>query len=490
VNSPAAASPISGSGPLAGYDSLEDEVVVDSLPVDGTLPAWLRGSLLRNGPALFEDGVRSVRHWFDGQAMLHRFTVSDDGVGYANRFLRTKAYRAMRDGKLAYSEFATDPCRSIFKRAMTVFDPGVTDNAVVNLTKLGRRHYAMTEAPISVEFDPETLETLGYGPKVPGTFATAHPHHEPESGALINVSTRFGPRNAYRFFRQGLDSKPLVLFSESVGKPGYVHSFAMSDRYIVHTEFPFVINPIEIPLKGKPFIESFRWEPERGTRILVWDRRSGEKVATFETDAGFAFHHVGAWEDGDQLTIEYVDHGTPAVIDALYLDRLRSGGDGAAADRVQPRLRRVELDLRRRTLRSRLQSDQGIELPRINENFYLRRYRYVYGIATAPQSTYDAADQLVKLDNESGGAVLWSEPGCYPGEPIFVPEPDADREDTGVVMSVVLDSRCGQSFLLVLDAASFGELGRAYAPHVIPHGIHGAFYEATSGPDGEGGAPT
>jgi len=478
-SAPTAESQISGVGPESGYRSLESEVVLDRLAVEGALPAWLQGSLLRNGPALFEDGQRSVRHWFDGQAMLHRFTVSGGGVSYANRFLRTKAYRAMRDGKLAYSEFATDPCRSIFKRAMTFFDPGVTDNTLVNLTKLGRRHYAMTEAPISVEFDPETLETLGYSPKVPGTFATAHPHHEPESDALINVATRFGPRNAYRFFRQSADSKPRVLFSEGVGKPAYVHSFAMSERYIAHTEFPFVVNPIEIPLKGKPFIENFRWEPERGTRILVWDRRSGKKVATFETDAGFAFHHVGAWDDGDQLTIEYVDHGTSAVIDALYLDRLRSGVAGAGADRAQPRLRRVELDLRRRTLRSRFQSDQGIELPRINEDLYLARYRYVYGIATSPESSYDAADRLVKLDNEVGDAVLWSEPGCYPGEPIFVPEPGGDREDSGAVMSVVLDSRRGQSFLLVLDATSFDELARAYAPHAIPHGIHGAFYETS-----------
>src|SRR5207302_8554772 len=107
-------------GPEAGYRSLESEVSIDSLPVDGALPAWLSGSLLRNGPALFEDRERSVRHWFDGQAMLHRFTIADGRVSYANRFLRTKAYEAMRSGRLSFSEFATDPCRSIFKRVMTV----------------------------------------------------------------------------------------------------------------------------------------------------------------------------------------------------------------------------------------------------------------------------------------------------------------------------------------------------------------------------------
>src|SRR6266480_973903 len=118
-------------GPQIGYETLDREVSADALPVEGHLPSWLAGSLLRNGPALFEDRARSVRHWFDGQAMLHRFTIANGRVGYANRFLRTKAYDAMRSGRLSFSEFATDPCRSIFKRVMTVFDPQITDNTFV-----------------------------------------------------------------------------------------------------------------------------------------------------------------------------------------------------------------------------------------------------------------------------------------------------------------------------------------------------------------------
>jgi UDP-glucose 4-epimerase len=34
------------------------------------LPPWLSGTLIRNGPAVFDHGGKSFRHWFDGQAML------------------------------------------------------------------------------------------------------------------------------------------------------------------------------------------------------------------------------------------------------------------------------------------------------------------------------------------------------------------------------------------------------------------------------------
>ena len=75
----------------------------------------------------------------------------------------------------------------------------------------------------------------------------------------------------------------------------------------------------------------------------------------------------------------------------------------------------------------------------------------------------------------SGERTVWSTPGCYPGEPIFVREPGADAEDAGVVLSVVLDTGAGRSFLLVLDAGSFEELARAEAPHHIPFGFHGMY---------------
>ena len=80
-----------------GFDSLEEETRLDGLPVEGRLPAWLQGSLIRTGPAKWEVGGRTMNHWFDGLAMLHRFSFAGGEVSYASRFLETRAYRAARD---------------------------------------------------------------------------------------------------------------------------------------------------------------------------------------------------------------------------------------------------------------------------------------------------------------------------------------------------------------------------------------------------------
>ena len=74
-----------------------------------------------------------------------------------------------------------------------------------------------------------------------------------------------------------------------------------------------------------------------------------------------------------------------------------------------------------------------------------------------------------------GTSSTWAAPGCFPGEPIFVREPGTEAEDAGVVLSVVLDTAAGRSFLLVLDAHNFEELARAEAPHHIPFGFHGQY---------------
>jgi carotenoid cleavage dioxygenase-like enzyme len=465
-------------GYLAGFASLDSEVELDCLPVEGEVPAWLSGMLLRNGPAKFEAGERALRHWFDGQAMLHRFSFDGGRVAYANRFLRTDAYREVEAGRISYSEFATDPCRSIFKRAATMFRPRPTDNCNVNLARLGDEYVAMTETPLPVAFDPETLEALGVAFRPPGVHATAHPHHDPERDELVAYATHFGPRSEYRVYAQESRSRQRPIAALPVSEPSYMHSFALTERYAVLVAFPLVVNPLRLGLAGRPFIENYRWKPERGTKVLVFERDGGGLRGTYEAAPRFSFHHVNAFERGGELVLDLVAYDDATIVDALYLERLRTEPPPEGAE---GRLLRYRVALERGTVAEEELSEATMELPRID---YRQRngrpYRYLYGAGTHRDGSGEPADfidQLVKVDVESGEASTWWEPGSYPGEPVFVPSPRPDRgEDDGVLLSVVLDSRNASSYLLVLDAATMGEVGRARVPHHIPFGFHGQYF--------------
>jgi hypothetical protein len=98
-----------------GFSTLDREISGIPLPLEGTLPSWLGGSLIRTGPAKFEVGHHSYQHWFDGLAMLHCFTIQTSGVTYSNRFLRSQSFcEAIETRRIVRGEFMTDPCRTLF----------------------------------------------------------------------------------------------------------------------------------------------------------------------------------------------------------------------------------------------------------------------------------------------------------------------------------------------------------------------------------------
>lgn len=467
---------VSRPGYVEGFDTLAEEVQLESLPVEGTIPTWLAGSLLRNGPAKYEVGDRQLRHWFDGLAMLHRFSFDGGAVSYANRFLRSGAYREAEQGRISYSEFATDPCRSIFRRAATMFRPKLTDNCNVNLTRLGDEYVAMTETPLPVAFDPETLDALGVAFTPPGLHATAHPHHDPERDELIAYVTHFGPRSEYRVFAQRDRRSQRMIASRRVSRPSYMHSFALTERYAVLVAFPLVVNPLQLATGRRPFIENYRWQPDLPTAVLVFDREDGTLCGEYEAEPCFSFHHVNAYEEGRELVLDMAAYEDASIVDCLYMDRVRQAPPPAEA---LSRLRRYRVDLDGGRLVEEQLSDAVIELPRIDyRERNGRRYRYVYGVGLAGDpADPDFVDGLTKVDVESGEALSWSEADAYPGEPVFVPSPVAGRdEDDGVLLSVVLDAPAASSYLLVLDARTLEEVGRARVPHHIPFGFHGQYF--------------
>jgi beta,beta-carotene 9',10'-dioxygenase len=452
-----------------GFTSLEEETTVEALPVTGQLPPWLEGALVRVTPAQLQVGERRLDHWFDGLAMLNRFGFEAGRVSYGSRFLRTRAHREAQAGRVL-AGFATDPCRTLFQRVQSIFSPQPTDNANVNLARIGERYIAMTETPMPVEFDPATLETLGhvrYADKLTAHATTAHPHHDSERDELVNYLARFSRVSEYVLYALPAGgSERRVIARLPVKRPSYMHAFGMSERHLILAEYPLRVNPLKLALSGRPFIENYAWRPEEGTRFQVVDRETGALRGSYRTDSFFCFHHVNAFDRGGELVVDLVAYEDPAVIDALYLT-----GDGVRGGLPGSELRRYLIDLDGGGVRHEKLAD-NVELPRIDyARHSARDYRYAYFAG------FDGGwlDRLVKVDLASGARSEWSAPGCYPGEPVFVRAPGAEAEDGGVVLSVVLDVAAGRSFLLVLDAGSFEELARAEAPHHIPFGFHGQY---------------
>ena len=142
-----------------GIETSNQEVTNKNLKIQGYFPDWLSGTLLRTGPAKFEVGDQSYRHWFDGLAMLYRFSFEQGKIYYTNRFLHSGSYRdAMETGQIHRGEFGTRPQRSLLSRLLRILiDRPLTDNGNVNIFAIADQTVATTETPVPVAFDPITL---------------------------------------------------------------------------------------------------------------------------------------------------------------------------------------------------------------------------------------------------------------------------------------------------------------------------------------------
>ena len=265
-----------------GFSATYQEGDFNALPIQGSLPKWLNGSLIRTGPGTLAVGQQSYHHWFDGLAMLRKFSFANGQVSFANRFLESQAYQeAKAKGKISRGEFGTTARHSLWER-LTDPLPRLTDNATVNITMQGDRFVSVTESPFPIIFDPKTLRTINqfhYQDHVPGQITTAHPHFDFEENAIYSYLVNLIPQCSYSLYRMDAHSHHRQLIgSVSVKQPAYMHTFGMTEHYMILAEFPLRLNRLSLALSGKPYIENYEWKPEQGTRFLVIRKADGNVV--------------------------------------------------------------------------------------------------------------------------------------------------------------------------------------------------------------------
>jgi carotenoid cleavage dioxygenase-like enzyme len=461
----------------AGFETQREEVSDVPLDVEGTIPPWLAGTLLVNGPGQFEAGGDPLDHWFDALAMLRRVRIEDGTARYTNRFVRSEDFRVAREeGRVRRSLPGTPADGSALGRFHRALTGGFQDNPSIGVTELDGAVYAVTESPVGIEIDPETLETVGRRDLTAGLdcdVTLGHTHVA--DGAQWGLGARFGRRSAYTLFRRpgGGDPEPIsrLVFDDH---PPYVHAFCLTERYAVVPAATFGVDFRRLlrgALRGTTFVDAF--EPrDAPARFHVLDRRSGEAVAAVRADPFFVYHFANAYEDGSSAVVDCVAFADERAITDLTVANLRADDpDLPRGDFVRYRLPLDGGRAERETLRY-----GPVEFPTIHYARYNGRpYRYAY-LAAVDRGSLPTA--VTKVDLERRTIRRWDE-GLHPGEPLFVPASDPASEDDGVLLSLALDPRGGRSVLVCLDATTLTELARAPLPHRVPFGFHGQFYGVT-----------
>jgi torulene dioxygenase len=371
-----------------------------------------------------------------------------------------------------------------------------------NTTSIGspfRTLVTTTDGNKLQQIDPVTLEPIEIftyqvaSEKLSDAKSTgSHPAYGSDGSIYNYVLNKTSSPPEYMVF--GIDhatGNGKILATVTDAPPAYIHTLFGTKNHLI-----LIIWQADFGIKATTIVGSLLpWNPERKTLFYVIDKKHGGVISKYISDnAFFAFHRVNAYEDDSGAIVidlpAFKDH---SFLEAAHVSNLRAnigpnsngsskndacanftryilpnhGADAKLSNGslvTHKAVKAFELDY----------ATSNIELPKINEKYAMKDYQYAYGIHTVKSGYF--ADSIIKIDTHSRQPLIWNPSTNHlPSEPIFVATPGAVAEDDGVLLTVAMDAERKKSSLVVINATSMVELGRAQLPIVMGYGFHGIF---------------
>lgn len=501
-----------------------DKEAPDPAPcqVTGTLPEWLKGQLICNGPGLTKVGEQEYNHAFDSAALLQRFEISNGKVMYNNRYVRSKTFEQNQAaGAITKAEFGTPgpSTKGVFSRLLEAMDPEkmFSDNALVTVADFGGRYFAMCETPFLLEINPDTLEVKDrvnlnkkYG------LMTQTPHPILTSDGVYTVGQGVGvtgPKYCIvKFPPDGNLKQGKVMASVPARwkmSPAYMHSMTLTDNYVILIEQPLAVSLSELLsdiVTNAPFISGLKWHNEP-VLIHVIDKKTWKLVKTrYVTEAFFFMHVANAYEDGEHIVLDIPTYKDSTLLHHLYIKTLREQRGKNTEEFLssfRSTLHRLVVPLNAKgketlitlqgtlctaawsgqevTLKSEKLCEVPFENPCINPKYGGSKYNFLWAMGPDPEGSDKGF--VMKVNLSSGETHKFTEDRLYCSSPQFVARPGAVDEDDGLILLLGADSQDEKSaFLVVLDAATMTQVARASvvtsAP--IPLPLHALYIPAST----------
>jgi all-trans-8'-apo-beta-carotenal 15,15'-oxygenase len=466
-----------------GYQSQPNEYDYWIEDIDGEIPAELQGTLYRNGPGLLDIQGQRLHHPFDGDGMISAIKFVDGRAHYRNRFVRTQGYlEEQKAGKILYrGVFGTQKPGGLLSN---LFDFKLKNIANTQVIDWGGKLLALWEAAEPHALDPDTLETLGLdhlnGILQPGEAFAAHPRIDPNcqlngEPVMVNFAIKPGLSTTITIYEIDMRGKLLRKYAHSVPGFAFIHDFVITPNYCIFFQNPVNFNPFPFLFGLAGAGQCVNFKPNQPTRILVIPRNRDQstEIRSFETQAGFVFHHGNAYEQGHQLCIDSICYES--------LPSVEPGDDFLQTDfnALAPgQLWRFILDLDSDTVLSEMIEPRCCEFPTLHPDFVGRKNRYLYTGAAHLAEGNAPLQGILKLDLETGNRQLWSAaPRGFVSEPVFVPHPQGQTEDQGWLLTMVYDASYHRSNIVILDAQDLESepVAQLHLQHHVPYGLHGTF---------------
>ncbi|WP_028936637.1 carotenoid oxygenase family protein [Pseudonocardia spinosispora] len=469
------------------FAPVREELTITDLQVTGTIPDYLDGRYLRNGPNPISEVDPATYHWFLGDGMVHGVRLRDGKAQwYRNRWIRTETVARIL-GEQPPPRRGSAPVASTGANTNIISHAGRT----LALVEGGTANYELTD-------ELDTVGTCDFDGTLPGGY-TAHPKRDPRTGELHAVSYFFGWGNKVQYSVIGTDGRARRTVDVEVTGSPMMHDFSLTENHVIFYDLPVVFDA-EQAAAGAPMPRAFRtpaklvmsaligkvkvpdpitamlaksvpsngrmpyrWDPRYPARIGVMPREGDSAdVRWFDVEPCYVFHPLNAYDEGETIVLDVVRHPK------MFASDFNGPNEG------QPTLDRWTVDLADGKVRESRLDDRPQEFPRVDERLVGLRHRYGYAMQTMAGTGANAGDAILKHDLVNGRTEARQLGAQRRGsEFVFVPSgPDAG-EDDGVLMGFVYDTATDRSDLTILDAATMETVGAVHLPSRVPNGFHG-----------------
>ena len=442
--------------------SLRREHGFEPLRVEGAVPPELRGTLYRVGPGLMEAQGVPYGHLFEADGAVCAVRLMDGRAEGAHRVVRSAQLLEERDaGKPLYGSAA-----SWLRRVINNLRLKGKNAANTNLLEWQDRLFALYEVSRATELsrDLGTIGETSFDGVVKTAFS-AHHHRVASTGTIYNFGVRFTPRQSfidlYELPVAGparcITSIPLEVFV-------MLHDFIATENHLVFFVSPSVLK-VGRALMGFPKLEELiRWEPERGTEVIVVPLAEPTRVTRFTVDAFYQWHFANAFEQDGELFADLVRYPNLDTFDEIGTK---------VTDFPGGELTRVRVDTRNRRLEHTTLDDTPSEFPHIDARFAGTAHDRVW---------LDHFGSLSQHDLKSGERRIHTlSPNQHASEPVFVPRSDNAPEGDGWVLTLIYDGPTATSHVAIIDTQRFDDapVARVWFDHHIPVTFHGLWSQRT-----------
>lgn len=460
------------------YTGTQKEIANKKLTVIGKIPEWLKGHFVMNGPGFSNFDNVEMKSFFEGFALLRKFTIEQGAVEFATKFVKSDFYKeSMQLKLLSHDSPYTNRDLSWLGRLLKPMR--IADNTNVTTLKCDDHFIALGGVPIQYEFDINTLETIGeylYDDRIKIATTSPHSHFDTLTQQYIFAGQQIGLKNYYEILGIKKNTRTRkVLAKIPVKYTSYFHGFGMTEKYFIINHSPIRFDAFKHLFKylfnNASITESFAWDDRLPSLFIIVDKETGKVVKQIEADPIFINHFANCFEQNDELIFD-----APVMKGDFFCHGLNSVILNPDSKSPKINLKRVVINLKSGTCRSEyLTDDYYFELPRINyENFNTKPYQFIYGTIGPDDEKYYFSG-IKKVDVISGKSLIYRSGNSILSEAIFVPNPAAKNEDDGVVLVGETDIPSQSLSLVILDAKNMTEIARADTHELLPYNFHSQF---------------